>query len=449
MSVAKTSVACAALFMACLSAHAAADTDVKIRQLQDLDVARADYVLASKAFTDEARARALAALEAARARAGAMSDAEFTLALSRLAALADNAHDELVPNAKLTGPRLPLRLTWFGPELMVALSAPNLPELAGARVLTLGGKKAEELPAIAREFIGGPEQHVRRDSTWLWESPDLLSALGFQVDQGRVRATFRLRDGQVVERTLSPLASTEVPPASVPELLRGARSAPAASAAWHSALLGAPIPLAMQEPAKRFRAVPLPNYDTLYVQFRSNVDRDGGRELGKFAGDTAALAVQMRPRFIVIDQRFNGGGNTDLTKELMKVLAGAARDKVYIFTSEYTFSAGIASAAIAKQAAGTKARLVGAPVGDRLRWWSENPKRCLPNSGHCFMPSYGLWDLQKGCAKEQGCFGDAYDVKVTTLEPDIAAPLTSADWLAGFDAALAAAAADAAQSAAR
>jgi hypothetical protein len=211
-------------------------------------------------------------------------------------------------------------------------------------------------------------------------------------------------------------------------------------------LLGAPIPLAMQEPDKLFRAVPLMAYDALYVQFRANYDRDGGRELGRFAGDTAALAMKLRPRFIVIDERFNGGGNTDLTKELMKVLAEAARDKVYIFVGEHTFSAGIVSSAIAKQAAGPKARLIGAPVGDRLRWWSENPSRCLPNSGHCFRPSYGLWDLRKGCAKEDGCFGDAYGVRIPGLDPDIAAPLTASDWLAGFDSALAAAAADAAGS---
>ncbi|MGZ3181905.1 MAG: hypothetical protein ACXU8N_05625 [Telluria sp.] len=434
----------AAVLSVCGSLDATA-ADVKAQQLQDLEAARIDYVLASKAFSDDNRSRALAAIDAARARAGAMSQAEFTLTLARLAALADNAHDELVPNRKVPGPRLPVRLVSFGSDLVVALSAPNLPELAGAHVLELGGKKAEELPAIAHGLIGGPERYATSNASWLWESPDLLSALGFKVDHGRVHATLRLRGGEVVERMLEPLDSKQVPPASPAELLRNARSAPESGPAWHSALLGAPVPLAMREPEKRFRAVPIPNFDTLYVQFRANYDRDGGRELGKFAGDTAALAMQMHPRFIVIDERYNGGGNTDLTRELMKVLAAAARDKVYIFTSEYTFSAGIVSSAIAAQAAGPKARLVGAPVGDRLRWWSENPMRCLPNSGHCFTPSYGLWDLQKGCAKEAGCFGDAYEVKVKGLDPDLAAPLTAADWLAGYDPALAAAAADAAQ----
>lgn len=444
MRVTKSIFAAVAL-LAGFGAASAGGMDVKTRQLQDLDAARADYVLASMAFSEESRARALKALDAARARAGSMSEAEFTLVLARLAALANNAHDELVLNKHQTGPRLPLRLAWFGDELVVALSAPNLPELAGARVVQLGGKKVGELPAIARELIGGPDQFIRANSTWLWESPEFLTVLGFQTDHGRVRASFVLRDGQTVERTLDPVDAAQVPPASVSELLRGARIAPPSGAAWNSPRLGAPIPLSMQEPGKLFRAIRLPAYDTLYVQFRANLDRDNGRELGKFAGDTAALAMKMRPRFIVLDERYNGGGNTDLTRELMKVLADAARDKLYIFTSEQTFSAGIASSAIAKQAAGSKARVVGAPVGDRLRWWSENPSRCLPNSGHCFRPSYGLWDLKKGCAQEQGCFGDAYEVKVDTMEPDIAAPLTAADWLAGYDAALMAAAADAMQ----
>lgn len=450
------SLAVAFAAVLCMSAPASASTDavaaagstattadLKTRQLQDLEAARTGYVLATRAYSESTRTRALAALDAAKARAGSMSDAEFTLALARVAAMADNAHDALHLNGKLNGPRLPLRVVWIGDELVVALSAPPLPELAGARILSLCGKPVADLPALARTVIGGPDQYVRSRSTWLWESPALLAALGLPVDQGRVRARFRLRDGQVVERTLDPIDSTQVPAASTGDLLRGAHSATASGTVWHNALLGAPVPMAFQEPEKRFRSVYIQAYDTLYVQFRGNWDNDNGRELGKFAGDTAALAVKTHPRFIIIDQRYNGGGNTNLTQELMKFLGTAAREKVYIFTSEYTFSAGIASTAIARQAAGGKAKIVGAPVGDRLRWWSENPQRCLPNSGHCLSPSYGLWDLQKGCAKEDSCFGDQYGVKVSTLDPDIPAPLTAADWLAGYDAALMAAAADA------
>lgn len=442
-------IVAASCLVACFNGSAATSDDVKERQLQDLNVARSDYVLASKAFSDDSRARALSLIDTARTRAGAMSDAEFTLTLASVAAQADNAHDELHVNGKLTGPRLPIRLAWIGDELVVVLSAANVPELAGARVLRLAGKDVKELDGIARNYIGGPASFVRNNSTWLWESPALMAALGFKINNGAVQASFKLRDGQIVDRLLNPLDSTLVPPGSVPELLRNARTAPGSGSAWNTALLGAPIPMSMKEPHRLFRAIPMQAYDALYIQFRANIDRDNGRELGKFAGDTAALAVKLQPRFIIIDQRFNGGGNSDLTQELMKVLAGAAREKVYILTSEHTFSAGIVSSAIAKQAAGSKARVVGAPVGDRLRWWSENPSRCLPNSGHCFRPSYGLWDLRKGCGSQDGCFGDAYGVRVTGLDPDIAAPLTAADWLAGYDAALMAAAADAFQSTAR
>ncbi|MCG2584759.1 hypothetical protein [Massilia sp. TS11] len=434
----------AVLAVCCGMAAAATTAELKSRQLADLDTLRSDYVQASMAFSDTSRAAALQAVEALRTRAGAMSEAEFTLALARVAALADNAHDEIVPNAKLMGPRLPVRLAWFGQELMVVLSAPDLPELAGATVLSLGGKKPEELAALTRPYIGGPDHFARANSTWLLESPALLGALGLTLERGKLGASFRLRDGTVVERQLAPLERSQVPTGSVPELLRSAGVSAASGAAWNRALLGAPIPLAMQEPEKIFRAIPLRAYDALYVQFRGNYDHEGGRTLGKFAGDTAALAAKLKPRFLVLDQRFNGGGNTDLTRELMKVLAENTREKVYILTSEYTFSAGIVSSAIAKQAAGPKVRVIGSLVGDRLRWWSENRKQCLPNSGHCFTPSYGLWDLRKGCAQEQGCFGDAYDVKINGLDPDMLVPLTAADWLAGYDAALMAAAADAA-----
>jgi hypothetical protein len=44
-----------------------------------------------------------------------------------------------------------------------------------------------------------------------------------------------------------------------------------------------------------------------------------------------------------------------------------------------------------------------------------------------------LWDLFKGCKGESGCYGDQFDARLETLEPQIKAPITANAWLTGSD----------------
>jgi hypothetical protein len=71
-----------------------------------------------------------------------------------------------------------------------------------------------------------------------------------------------------------------------------------------------------------------------------------------------------------------------------------------------------------------------------MRFWSEGGNACLADSGFCLRFTSGLIDLRKGCAGEPDCYGDQFDVTVGSLDPDIAAPLTAADYLARRDRAL-------------
>ncbi len=80
-----------------------------------------------------------------------------------------------------------------------------------------------------------------------------------------------------------------------------------------------------------------------------------------------------------------------------------------------------------------RGRASSAPPGDRLTFWSEARPVCLPASRYCMRVNAGLWDLERGCAGRDGCYGDAYGATVGSLQPDLPAPLTIADWLAGRD----------------
>jgi hypothetical protein len=127
----------------------------------------------------------------------------------------------------------------------------------------------------------------------------------------------------------------------------------------------------------------------------------------------------------------------------MREIAQRIPGRIYVLTGNYTFSAGIASAAALKHDGGDKVTIVGGATGDRTHWWSEHGDPvCLPASGVCFAVNTGYWDLVEGCRDDPRCYGDQFDLGVATLEPALHAPLTSQDWLANRDPGMAAIAAD-------
>jgi hypothetical protein len=146
--------------------------------------------------------------------------------------------------------------------------------------------------------------------------------------------------------------------------------------------------------------------------------------------------AKTKPENLIVDLRFDGGGNIDPTVDFFNSLAAAVPGRIYVIVSRLTFSAGIVAAAFIEQSAGHRAMIVGEPVGDSLRFWSEGKPACLPASKYCVQVTDGLWDLVNGCAQEPGCYGDAFHVKVPDLDPDLAAPLTAGSWIAGTDPAM-------------
>jgi hypothetical protein len=412
-----------AIALAALASIAGAKTK-REAQLEDLAIARSGYVMKSRAFTTETRKKALALLDTLALRAGSIGDAEMQLAMMKLTALADNGHDFMDTPAGAWEPplRLPLKLIWFPDALVVARAAPPVAELAGTRLTRIEGLSPDELLAKLRPLGGGTDAYRRWNLTWLIECGLLDGTL---LDRLRVEA--QLADGRKVQRTLALVPRAQV--ASVSPVRRWSPETPAAV-----------VPLYLQEPELPYRFQDLASHDALYVQQRSNLDEKGA--LAKFVAELSKRIGERPPRNLIVDQRFNTGGNIDLTRELMRALVSRASGKVYVLVGRYTFSAGIVSAAAIKHDGGKRVTVVGEEIGDRLRWWSELDRTTLPNSHLVLTGTHGLWDLVRGCRDESGCYGDKYDATVGTLTPSIVAPLTAAAWLAGRDPALEAIAAD-------
>jgi hypothetical protein len=402
-------------------------------QRQDLELVRTDYLGKEMAFTPETRRHAAAEIDALEARAGRLTPSELLVGVLQVAALADNAHSGAryhSPQA-LPAKRLPVRFLWFGDGLYIARASGAAEDLAGAEVLRVEGRTPDALNDRVKGLVGGKAVARRKRLTELMESSGVLQALGLAQSADAITLTLRLPQGRVVTRRVAMVAVAAQSPTAEFERLWSPEPA-SKEEGWRPAMTAQALPLYLRDADRPFRSVPLPEQRAVYVQFRSNQDEDGF-PIAPFLKATAAELDAARPQNLIVDLRFDIGGNMLKTIDFMRRLPSVASQRVYLLVGPYTFSAGIISAAAVKKAGGAKVTVVGDELGDRPQFWSEGGLVKLPNSGLAMRYTDGQWDLEHGCAGKPGCMDRYVDVNGVSLKPEIAAPLTAKAWLAKRD----------------
>src|ERR1700688_2415061 len=413
-------------------------------ELRDLAVVRQEYLPKEMAFSPATRALALIQLEWLERQAGSLSAAQFAVGLAEVGALTDNAYSGLRLRDPRTKPlaRLPLHLLWLPDALIVARGTGAAADLVGARVVRIEGGSPETLCAGAKVLLGGGEASRKH---WLcdWiEAAGILQALGLAPSADRLSFTLLLPDGRTVERVVAMVPAAGLPP--VADVTRLWSPEPmAAEHGWATALSTDGLPLYLRDADQPFRSVPLPDQQALYVQFRSNEDEDGF-PIAKFLDAVRTQIAASRPANLIVDLRFDTGGNLLTTLDFMRRLAGWGKGHTFLLAGPYTLSAGIISAAAIKKAGGERGTVVGDQIRDRLHFWSEGAHIELPESHYSFRYTDGQFNLKEGCTGEPGCMDDRYpiDVNFAVLDPEIRAPLTSKAYFAYRDPAMEAIARD-------
>jgi hypothetical protein len=192
--------------------------------------------------------------------------------------------------------------------------------------------------------------------------------------------------------------------------------------------------LYLQQPGRPFRLAFAPGLDAAYVQL--NATR--GLGIDAFLAATLDALRTRRPRNIIVDLRFNLGGDLNLTRDFMQALPGLAQGgRIYAITSGRTFSAAIASLGYLKQAGGDRVVIVGEPIGDRLEFWAEGEFVPLPNLGALMLYADQRHNYMSGCP-EADCHRSirSHPIRVASLQPDLPTPLRFADFVAGRDPAM-------------
>ena len=192
-----------------------------------------------------------------------------------------------------------------------------------------------------------------------------------------------------------------------------------------------PLPATFAEfgaPFRRFRVS-----CAMVVQLKTS-ESEG--KIKNFLAATRADMEANKPCAVILDNRFNDGG--DYTN-----LAGFASDlprltdgKIIVLTSPMTFSAGITTVGFVKQSGGDRVIIVGENVGGPPGvLYSEGSRGCLPHYQLCLNYRTARHDYAHPCTDWRSCFwlDWFYPVQVRSLAPDHAVAMSFADWKNGRD----------------
>jgi hypothetical protein len=396
----------------------------------DLQQFRSEILTVDQSFTPEQRAEAEAQLSQIEAQLTDMSHAQFQLALARVMNISNNGHTVLLASGWANQfNSLPVSLLITSDGMHIAGAAENHTGLVGARVISINGHDQTELE---RRWDGHQSSSLgwRRQFVYYFlESPELLHAAGLgdrsdsaqlSIEHNGQTSTIEL-NAQPAEVRLHGIEAY-LPPPRVLALSRDAESDQ--------------NPLYLQEPDRTFRWQWLADDGALYIQYRANVDFSGQEDVEAFQAEVRQAIAEHEPTRIILDQRFNLGGDLNITRSLMQFLPEAVGQdgRVFALVSGRTFSAGISSVGYLRQAGGDRVTIIGQPLGDSLNFWAEGDLVVLENTGAAFLYGRERHNYITGCP-EDDCHGSIRrnPIRVANLDPDYAVDLSWADYIAGRD----------------
>ena len=381
-------------------------TDRETRWAQDLklfaDELSAHQLDFAKVYSERGFSAELASIQADLPK---LTDAVVTLRLMKLVASANIGHNLVgMPFFKMGFDRLAITLYWYADDLSVTQIDPKYSAALGTRVVKIGTKTPKELLAALAPYVG------HENDVWVKErSPSLLTAIpvlqqiGACGSDGRVEFTIaKPGGGQPFTITL-----TAAHPVDVRDQVTAID------------VLHIPMALYRKQPKSYYWYEYLPDSNALYLQY-NRCDNDPKLAFKDFAAEMFAFVDSHTVSRIIVDLRFNGGGNSGVILPLLVGLRNRKEklSQIYALIGPTTFSSGQDNAIELKR--GAHAILIGEPTGEKLNSYGEVKSVTLPNSGLFVQYTTKFFTYVKGSDP-------------LSLEPDIVVKRTLEDALAGRD----------------
>lgn len=335
-----------------------------------------------------------------------LTDPQIEARFRKLVRLAGDGHTTIrPPDPRLT---LPVQLYQFAEGVFVTAAAPGHEDLAGAQVLKVGDRTTAEVltalePVISRDNPMG----LKLVGPGLMTVPRLLHGLDLIPDADK--ATLTIRDLKDTERTITLTATADQP-----------------SEKWATGRDPAiPAPLYLKNRTAPYWFEYLKDSKSVYFQYNA-VRSDLKEPLDKFCDRLFQFINENDVDRLVIDVRWNGGGNSFLNRPIVHGVVRCPkvnqRGRLFAIIGRNTFSA--AQNFSTDLDMHTAVTFVGEPTGSSPNFIGETIRFTLP------------------CSKMYGSISDLYwgrgwpmDYRIW-IPPTLPAPPMFAAYRAGRDPAL-------------
>jgi hypothetical protein len=370
-------------------------------------------------FHDMTRAQFDSALSSIEARLPSLARHQVIVELQKLDAMVGDGHSNVGPwrDSVIAFHTLPIALYWFEEGIIVRAADSAHTNLLGARVVAINGMPVDSAITRIRPLISHDnEMGVRAFTPFFMVMPEILQATGIVPDMKRIPLTI---ESNGARRTV-----TLAPVGLFPMLTGDADQSWVRRAGWVDARDRAPTPMWLSDPTNIYWYKYLPNGRALYCQINT-IQQKPADSLSAFIARAIAAADSAGADKFVLDLRLNGGGNGDFNKRIMLPLIKSKYDvpgHLYVLTGRRTWSA--AQMLVTELMKYTTAIFVGEPTASHGNHYGDSYRIVLPNSGVTVRVAT-LWHQ----------YLDSRDKRLM-IEPQIRAPLTFADYVAGRDPAL-------------
>lgn len=315
-----------------------------------------------------------------------LTDAQIYVWLWQLLVLLRDGHAHVVPPKEYDELNLllPVQFYWFEEGVYVTATDPAYASALGAKVVAFDGTPVEEVVAtldtlVCRDNEQGPKDRI---PDWM-RQPAVLHALELTDDSDKVTLTLANENG--AERELVVVAGS---PRSA--TLEGHPAPPG----WRflPETLDQPVPLYLRNAGAPYWFDYLEAERLVYFQFNAVMD-DPDESLDAFSRRLIAFIDSHDVNRLVIDMRWNRGGNTFLVRPLLHRLIACEKvneeGRLFLIVGRATFSAAQNTSVWIEWH--TKATVVGEPTGSRPVFIGETVPFTLPYSKFRVNVSDLLW----------------------------------------------------------
>jgi len=311
---------------------------------------------------------------------------------------------------------LPAEFYLFAEGLFVTAAAPGHQHVLGAQVTAFGGRPVAEVIDALDPIISRDNEYQARSAATRWlRCPSILHALDLIPAPDAVTLSLRLLDGTTAEHPMEA-------DSSAPNLL--ARPRPPGWLRLEETLPG-PVPRYLRNRDLGYWFEYLSAERTLYFQLNSVADHPA-ETLQAFSERLSAFISDHDAGTLVIDLRWNGGGNTFLTQPLLHHLIGSSKinqpGSLFVIIGRGTFSAAQNTATAIERH--TRAIFVGEPTGSSRNFTGEFVPFKLPYSKLPVNVSDLYWQTSWPMDRRRW------------IAPEIYTPPTYSDYHAGRDPAM-------------